>query len=164
MESQYRVTIQHRINTRKQVAHALCSQLDLSLVQHVLHLRSDHSRRNVLRGDTTASDVPAGHTLHNNHTIATLHESLHRLVALDSTLDAASSCLHRRIFRSNLHPLRRCLEPNDAAHGVMELLVRNSISWPSGWPMHPDVTLTLKLRRKKLHREKIGVTTPRMPN
>ena len=31
------VAIQHRINTRKQVAHAPCSQLDLSLVQHVLH-------------------------------------------------------------------------------------------------------------------------------
>jgi hypothetical protein len=36
------VTIHHRINTRKQVAHAPCSQLDLSLVQHVLHLRPDH--------------------------------------------------------------------------------------------------------------------------
>ena len=36
------VTIQHRLNTRKQVAHAPCSQLDLSLAQHVLHLRSDH--------------------------------------------------------------------------------------------------------------------------
>jgi hypothetical protein len=42
LESQYRLPIQHRINTRKQVAHALCTQLDLSLVQHVLHLRSDH--------------------------------------------------------------------------------------------------------------------------
>ena len=36
------VTIQHRINTRKQMAHTPCSQLDLSLVQHVLHLHSDY--------------------------------------------------------------------------------------------------------------------------
>jgi hypothetical protein len=34
--------LQHRISTRKQVAHAPCLQLDLSLVQQVLHLRSDH--------------------------------------------------------------------------------------------------------------------------
>ena len=40
--AKYRVAVQHKINTRKQVAHAPCSQLDLSLVQHVLHLRSDH--------------------------------------------------------------------------------------------------------------------------
>jgi len=36
------VTKQHRINTRKQVAHAPGSQLSLSLVQHVLHIRFDH--------------------------------------------------------------------------------------------------------------------------